>query len=206
MVQIRSFLEFHHLVMPAEIKTKWSRGFVEWLSTMDLKGTPGGEYLRRSLDALLRMYRELSEEVEALKKEIGEMGKSKRYARAATVLQSTPGIGALTAMTVLTEVPGIDQFPTSQQFTSYLGLTPSEHSSSETQHRGHITKAGNTHIRGILVESCWMWISKDKGAYTTYRRIARRREPKRAIVAMARRLATKIYWQLRSIGYGHLTA
>lgn len=206
MVQIRSFLEFHHIEIPREIKKKWSAAFLGWLQSMDFTGTPGGQFLRRSLDALLRMYRELTDEVNALKKEIAEMAKSKRYAKAATVLESTAGIGPLTAMTILTEVSRIDRFPTSQQFSSYLGLTPSEHSSSETQHRGHITKTGNTHIRGILVESCWAWIRRDKSAYTTYRRIARRREPKRAIVAMARRLATKIYWQLRTMKYNDLSA
>ncbi|MFH1730014.1 MAG: hypothetical protein ABIF82_00005 [Planctomycetota bacterium] len=39
-----------------------------------------------------------------------------------------------------------------------------------------------------------------------YRRIARRREPKRAIVAMARHLAVKIYWQLRQIRFGEQAA
>jgi transposase len=86
MVQIRSFLEFHHIGMPREIKKPWSAAFLGWLEGMDLTGTPGGQYLRRSLDAMLRMYRELTEEVTALKKEIAEMAKTKRYAKAATVL------------------------------------------------------------------------------------------------------------------------
>jgi transposase len=202
MVQIRSLLEFHHLLPPPQIGNAWSPALVAWLETTDLKGTPDGEFLRRSLDAMLRIYHEVSEEVNALKKEIAAMAKSRRYAQAATVLRSTPGIGPLAAMTILTEINRIDRFPTSQQFTAYLGLIPSEHSTSETQRQGHITKTGNAHLRGILVESSWIWIRKDQAAYTTYRRIARRREPKRAIVAMARRLATKVYWQLRTLKYG----
>ena len=38
---------------------------------------------------------------------------------------------------------------------SYLGLTPSEYSSGESQHRGHITKTGNRHARRLLVEAAW---------------------------------------------------
>jgi transposase len=38
---------------------------------------------------------------------------------------------------------------------SYLGLTPSEYSSGDQQHRGHITKCGNRHARRLLVEAAW---------------------------------------------------
>jgi len=113
-----------------------------------------------------------------------------------------PGVGTLSAMIVLTEIRNAGRFATSQEFASNLGLVPSEHSTGDRQHRGHITKTGNRHIRGVLVECAWAWIRYDKAAYATYRRLARRREPKRAIVAMARRLAVKIYWQLRQIRFG----
>jgi len=105
-------------------------------------------------------------------------------------------------MIVLTEIRNAGRFATSQEFASNLGLVPSEHSTGDRQHRGHIAKTGNRHIRGVLVECAWAWIRYDKAAYATYRRLARRREPKRAIVAMARRLAVKIYWQLRQIRFG----
>ena len=202
MVRIRSFLEFHHVEVPPEAGRKWTGAFVSWLETFGFEGTPGAEYLRRSLDALVHVYLDLSDQVGQLKKEIGRLAKTKRYERAATVLESTPGVGTLSAMIVLTEVRNVRRFATSQEFTSNLGLTPSEHSTGESQHRGHITKAGNRHIRGVLVECAWTWIRYDKAAYAVYRRIARRREPKRAIVAMARRLAVRIYWQLRQIRFG----
>jgi len=202
MVRIRSFLEFHHIEVPAEAGGKWTRAFVKWLETLCFAGMPGAEYLRRSLDALLHVYLDLTDQVGQLKKEIGRLAKTKRYERAATVLESTPGVGTLSAMIVLTEVRDVRRFRTSQEFTSYLGLTPSEHSTGDKQHRGHITKAGNRHIRGVLVECAWTWIRYDKAAYAVYGRIARRREPKRAIVAMARRLAVRIYWQLRAIRFG----
>jgi transposase len=206
MVRIRSFLEFHHIEVPAEAGRKWTRVFLSWLETFAFEGTPGAKHLRRSLDALLRGYRDLTDEVNQLKKEIGQLAKTKPYERAAHVLQSTPGVGTLSAMIVLTETRNVRRFRTSQEFASNLGLVPSEHSTGEQQHRGHITKAGNRHIRGVLVECAWTWIRYDKAAYAAYRRIARRREPKRAIVAMARRLAVKIYWQLRQIHFGERAA
>ena len=38
---------------------------------------------------------------------------------------------------------------------AYLGLVPSEYSSGESERRGAITKAGNTHARRVLVEAAW---------------------------------------------------
>jgi transposase len=202
MVRIRSFLEFHHVEVPPEAGKAWTRAFVNWLKTHGFTGTPGAEYLRRSMDALVHVYLDLTGQAGELRKEIGRLAKTKAYERAATVLESTPGIGTLSAMIVLTEVRDVRRFATSQEFTSNLGLVPCEHSTGDAQHRGHITKAGNRQIRGILVECAWTWIRYDKAAYAVYRRLARRREPKRAIVAMARRLAVKIYWQLRAIRFG----
>ena len=202
MVRIRSFLTFHHIVVPPEAGAKWTKTYVEWLSTMSFADTPGGKHLRRSLDALVHVYADLTEQVTQLKKEIALLSKEKRYERAATVLQSTRGIGALSAMIMLTEVRNVRRFRTSQEFASNLGLVPSEHSTGEQEHRGHITKAGNRHIRSVLVECAWSWIRYDKAAYAVFRRLMRRRETKRAIVAMARRLAVKIYWQLRAIQFG----
>jgi len=199
MLQIRSFLEFHHLKSPPGVSANWSGPFLHWLETLDFSAIPAGQYLRQSLDALLKLYRQLTEQVAELRKQIHQLSCSRPYQQASQLLQSQPGIGLLTATTILTEIGRVERFENSQQFSSYIGLTPSEHSTGDEAHRGHITRAGNRHIRGLLVECAWMWIGKDKAAYATYRRLARRREPKRAIVAMGRRLATRLYWQLRNL-------
>jgi transposase len=206
MVRIRSFLEFHHIEIPAEAGRTWTKAFLSWLDTLPFAGAPGAEYLRRSLDAFLRVYRDLTDEANQLRKEIGRLAKARPYERAVHVLESNPGVGTLSAMIVLTEVQNVRRFATSQRFTSNLGLVPSEKSTGDTRHLGHITKTGNRHIRGVLVECAWTWIRYDKAAYAIYRRLARRREPKRAIVAMARRLAVRIYWQLRQIRFGERAA
>lgn len=206
MVRLRSFLEFHHIEIPVEAGRAWTKAFLRWLDALPFAGTPGTECLRRSLDALLRVYGDLTDEAKQLRKAIGRLAKTPPYDRAVHVLESNPGIGTLSAMIVLTEVQNVRRFASSQQFTSNLGLVPSEHSTGDSHRRGHITKTGNRHIRGILVECAWTWIRYDKAAYAVYRRLARRREPKRAIVAMARRLAVRIYWQLRQIRFGEHAA
>ena len=60
-----------------------------------------------------------------------------------------------TAMTLVTELHGFERFASAPQLMAYLGLTPSEYSSGGKRKLGSITKAGNAHVRRVLVESAW---------------------------------------------------
>jgi transposase len=60
-----------------------------------------------------------------------------------------------TALSLVSEVGDWRRFATAPQFMSYLGMVPSEHSSGLTQHRGHLTKAGNRELRRLLIEAAW---------------------------------------------------
>jgi transposase len=71
------------------------------------------------------------------------------------LLCSFRGIATRTAPGLLAEIGDFRRFPHSRELMSYLGLTPSEYSSGEQQHRGHITKTGNRHARRLLVEAAW---------------------------------------------------
>jgi transposase len=203
MNQVRSFLLFHHIEKPAGLGQNWTRAFLSWLDSLTFADVPGGEYMRTSLDALLALYRHVTAQVLELKKEIRKLASRPEHQRAVHVLSSTRGVGTYSAMVVLSELGDVSdlgkRFEHSDQFSAFLGLVPGEHSTGGVRHGGRITKTGNRFIRGVLVECSWRWISGDAAAKTTYRRIARRREKKRAIVAMARRLATKMYWQLRQL-------
>lgn len=53
--------------------------------------------------------------------------------------------------------PGFNRFKSARELMSYLGLTPSEYSSSERKRKGAITKAGAGHVRRALVESAWRY-------------------------------------------------
>jgi len=65
------------------------------------------------------------------------------------------GISTRTALGLLAEIGDFRRFAHPRELMSYLGLTPSEYSSGEQQHRGHITKSGNRHARRLLVEAAW---------------------------------------------------
>jgi transposase len=76
---------------------------------------------------------------------------------AATVsgLQTLRGVALVTAATLVAEIGDITRFKSPRQLMSYSGLVPSEHSSGGSQRRGSITKAGNAHIRHVVVEAAW---------------------------------------------------
>src|SRR4029077_3687849 len=70
-------------------------------------------------------------------------------------LCSFRGIGVHTALGLLAEIGGFRRFANPRELMSYQGLTPSEYSSGEQQHRGHITKTGNRHARRLVIEAAW---------------------------------------------------
>ena len=67
------------------------------------------------------------------------------------------GVAQLGALTIASEVGDWRRFATARTFMGFTGLVPSEYSSGETVRRGHITKAGNTHLRTQLIESAWAY-------------------------------------------------
>lgn len=80
---------------------------------------------------------------------------------------------------------------------SYLGLVPLEKSSGKRRRLGHITKQGNSVLRFLLVEAAQATARKDPGWRSKYFHLALRRGRNIAKVAMARRLAIRLYWMWR---------
>lgn len=88
-----------------------------------------------------------------LEKEIEALSRTEPYRAAVGVLCCHRGIRVLTAMTILTELHGWERFTTARQLMAYLGMVPSEHSSGDRIVRGRMTKAGNCHVRRVLIEA-----------------------------------------------------
>ncbi len=99
---------------------------------------------------------------------------------------------------VLTMGPA-QRFRRGKQVASYFGLIPSEHSSGGRRQRlGHISKQGNTFLRGLLVEAAQSAVRHEPEMRREYERLAQRKCRALAKVAMARKLAVRLYWTLRS--------
>ena len=116
-------------------------------------------------------------------------------------------------MVLATELVDWRRFASPRQLMAYLGFVPREHSSGARERRGSITKAGNAHCRHVLVLAAWAYrlhpkvgpalVIRQRGQspvvtrhawkaqqrlYTMYHRLALRRGPQIAVVAVAREL------------------
>ena len=113
-------------------------------------------------------------------------------------LMTTPGVGPVIALTFEAVLDDPARFGgDARRVSAFLGLVPSESSSAERQHKGHITKAGPTTLRALLVQGAWViWRgrSAEGAALRTWAHaVADRRGRRIAIVALARRLARVLY-------------
>lgn len=151
---------------------------------------------QRRLEACLRLIDEISIEIDKAEREIEEsIREDVRVQR----LLPIPGIGRISAATILSEIGDIQRFPTADKLCSWAGLTPSEHSSADNVRRGHISKQGSRWLRWIMVEAA-VHAYRDPDVRQLFLRVARRRGAKIARVAVARRLLTLVFYALRSEG------
>lgn len=144
--------------------------------------------VRDAILSLLTMWESTKAEVEKFKKLLQVQADldplEARY-------RSIPGIGRTTSRTLSTELGNMSQFLNERQLFSFVGLTPSEKTSGETSHKGHITKQGNSLLRKILVQSAWIAVRRDPWMSREFMRLAQKLGKRRAIVAIARKLIGK---------------
>jgi len=116
----------------------------------------------------------------------------------AVLLMTHPGIGPNTALAFLLAVGPISRFPCSKKIVSYFGLNPSEESSGGRRRLGAISKQGNIMVRWLLIETAHLAVRKDPELRQDYQRLKFRRGHAVAKVPIARKLAVRMYWMLRS--------
>ena len=116
---------------------------------------------------------------------------------AAVDLMTQPGVGPVTALAFVLTLGPVERFQNSRQVVSYLGLNPSEYSSGGRQRLGGISKQGNSMLRWLLVEAAQTAARFDPELRRKYQRLKFRRGGSVAKVALARRLAVRLYGRLR---------
>ena len=134
--------------------------------------------------------------IEALDHQIEALAQQPPYRAAVGALRCYRGIDTLTAFGLVSELHSIEHFDRPSGLMAFVGLVPSEASSGERQRRGAITKAGNTHVRKLLIESAWH--ARHKPAIPVALRKRREGQPPE-IIAMADTAQQRLhrrYWHL----------
>jgi transposase len=125
----------------------------------------------------------------------------------AVQLMQEPGVGPVTALAFVLTIGPVVRFQRSKQVASYLGLNPSEESSGGRQRLGSISKQGDSMLRHLLVEAGQAASKFDPELRRDYERLRfRRGHSGVAKVAIARKLAVRLYWKLRETAQSNTAA
>src|SRR5438067_7244096 len=152
---------------------------------------PWASRRRRDLLQLLdRLNPTIAELTQAIEREAEKCPEAER-------LRTHPGVGALTALGFVLILGNAERFRCGKQVASYLGLVPLEESSGNRRRLGHITKQGSSMLRFLLVEAAQVTVRSVPEWRSQYFHLMLRRGRKTAKVAMARRLAVRLYWMWR---------
>jgi transposase len=154
---------------------------------------------------------ELLKQLDALEQQISQLtctvAREARKRPQTALLMTHPGVGPHTALGFVLTIGDVTRFENARKVASYVGLIPSEHSSGGKQRLGHISKQGSPLLRFLLVEAGQSAVKGDPALRRVYLRLAMKQSRGKAKVAVARRLATRLYWMLRTgKSYAQLTA
>ncbi|HKV97634.1 MAG TPA: IS110 family transposase [Gammaproteobacteria bacterium] len=171
-------------------------------SFTDLFGKAGRRWLtevalppdeRHQVDSALRLLDAVDAEIRRIEEHVAQAAlEDQRVLRLMTI----PGVGLHTAVAIAAVIGDITRFPRPTHLVGYLGLDPRvRQSGSRPAHTGHISRQGQAHARGLLVEAAHSTIRVPGPLHAFYQRLRARRGPQIAIVAVARKLAV-LAWHL----------
>ena len=128
--------------------TKWTIAHLKWLKKLEL-----APMYQETLDEYLASYDEQTAKIERFDSRIEEIASQVEYAEKVKKLSCFLGIKTHTALSLIVETGDFERFAKGNVYAAYLGLAPGEHSSAVKVNRLGITKAGNSHLRLLLVEA-----------------------------------------------------
>lgn len=146
-------------------------------------------HLRHDLAALQQVQEQLAE----VEVELHRLSTSEPWAPVMPYLLQLPGLGLITALTVLAAIGDVTRFESAKKLVGYAGLGASVHDSGLTHRTGRITKTGRRDLRHVLVEAAWAAVEHHPYWKAELARLARRMDENKAVVAVARRLLVAIW-------------
>ena len=188
--RIKSALYYFGIQAPTRLEEqRWSGKYIEWLSSIRFET----EYAQYAFDDQVRRLKQLRfdlaqvlKTMKSMAAQVSSMSPFYRY------LLSIPGIGPITAITLLTEIMDINRFKHVDHLVSYIGLAPSVRSSDEKQVQHGITRRRNKHLRSMLIEAAWIAAANDPVLTMKFGQLCRRMKKNQAIIHIAKMLVSRI--------------
>ena len=135
-------------------KGNWTAAHWAWIKSISFPEKADNDVLAYYIDAT----RQAMEDKARLERLVVAEASKPRWKRRIDSVRCLKGIDVMTAADIVFEAGEFSRFKNARSFAAWIGLTPSEHSSGESVRQGGITKAGNKHLRRVLIESAWHYL------------------------------------------------
>ena len=185
--QIKSYLMFCGIEIEQDLEKRyWSRRYIKWLEKVKT------EREDVALELMLeRLEKRRQRRLQAIN-ELRIFASQERHQNLYDFLISVPGVGLLTAMTLIGEIIDMGRFKTIDHLYSYVGFIPSTRSSGKTESVGEMTNRKNNRLLSSLIQASWISIKSDQELLMKYEQYRKGMKAQKAIIKIARILPRRI--------------
>ena len=184
--RLSKFLLRHGHSYPEQQGSHWTAKYWEWMDKIQFSQ----EYERAVFEEYRSQILAMEARLKRLDQQVEEAAENPRYRTAVSKLRAFKGIDYIIALAVVCEIGDFQRFGSAKAFMSYLGFVPSENSSGPKRRQGGITKAGNGHLRKLLIEGAWHYT---RNARSGKRLEQRRRDCPSDVIAIADRALFRLH-------------
>jgi transposase len=136
-----------------EGKSQWTKMHRAWIARQRL----ADDLAHRALSEMLTHLDGIDRQLDQLDRDLELIARGERWAPTVQVLARFKGVSTRAALGLISEIGDFHRFSHPRELCAWLGIVPTEYSSGDQRHRGHITKTGNHHARRLLVEAAWSY-------------------------------------------------
>jgi transposase len=170
---------------PPSANGLFTRAGRAWLGQQELD-----EAGREIVDRFLSQLDSMDESIRQSESSLRRLSAGDRWRSSSAILQTMPGVGLITSLTILAELGAVERFACRGRaaVSNYSGFTPVQRDSNEKRYSGRMTRRGPAHLRWAMTEAAHVAVRSTPRYRAVYDRTARRRGKSIAIVAVARRM------------------
>ncbi len=196
--RVKADLYFFGIEIPEQFTKNpsyWSKRFIGWLEEhKEHQQWTGAASFRILIDQVKSLRSQLLE----VNKKVRALSKEDYYQKRVDLLGSIYGVGIVSSMTILTEIDDIHRFANLEKLRSYVGLTPTSHSSGDKDFHGEMINRGNKFLKSVIFESAWIAARQDPVLHMNYINYCKRMKPNKAIVRIACKLLDRVRYVLKN--------
>jgi transposase len=172
----------------------WSKVYINWLKELSIDRLS----LRQVLDNYIAIGESQRKDLLLLNKQVRDLSLTEAYRNNYILLLSVPGIGLMTAMTILVQIGDVGRFERLDDLCNYIGLVPKMYGSGEKMQVGKMIKRGRKELKIMLIEASWEAIRKDPALMLKFNELSKRMHKNKAIVRIARKMLSRIRFVLQN--------